>query len=117
MAQAHSTKGASSMVTPSAERAAVEQAAAAFAAELSRWRVERGLTKKHLAAEMGFDPSYVSHVEAGRHRPTEDFARRAEAALGSRGAIWRRFRQYEDLRLSANRTRNGLPGRGTVPAR
>ena len=34
---------------------------------------------------MGFDPSYVSHVEGRRHRPTEDFARRAEAVLGAGG--------------------------------
>ena len=48
----------------------VERAAEAFADELKEWRLSRGLTKKQLAAEMGFDPSYVSHVEARRHRPT-----------------------------------------------
>ena len=47
---------------------------------------------------MGFDPSYVSHVEARRHRPTEDFARRAEAVLAAGGAIWQRFQEYDDLR-------------------
>lgn len=83
----------------------------AFVAELARWRVERGLSKKQLAARMGFDPSYVSHVEAGRHRPTEDFARRAESVLQAGGAIWRRFREYDELR-AASRTRSGrLPGR------
>ena len=76
----------------------VEQAADPFAAELTRWRLERGLTKKQLAAQMGFDPSYVSHVEGRRHRPTEDFARRAEAVLGAGGAIWLRFQDYDDLR-------------------
>ncbi|WP_083980621.1 helix-turn-helix transcriptional regulator [Actinomadura chibensis] len=25
------------------------------------------MSKKKLAAAMGYDPSYVSHVEAGRH--------------------------------------------------
>ncbi len=69
-----------------------------FAAELTRWRLERGLSKKQLAAEMGFDPSYVSHVEGRRHRPTEDFARRAEAVLGAGGAMWQRFREYDELR-------------------
>jgi peptide deformylase len=78
----------------------IERAVDSFAAELARWRVERGLTKKQLAARMGFDPSYVSHVEGRRHRPTEDFARRAEAVLGAGGAIWRRYQQYDELRHS-----------------
>jgi peptide deformylase len=76
----------------------IERAADSFAAELSRRRVEQGMTKKQLAARMGFDPSYVSHVEGRRHRPTEDFARRAEAVLGAAGAIWQRFQEYDELR-------------------
>ena len=56
------------------------------------------MSKKQLAAEMGFDPSYVSHVEARRHRPTEDFARRAEAVLQAGGVIWQRFREYDEAR-------------------
>ncbi|ASW57206.1 peptide deformylase [Plantactinospora sp. KBS50] len=76
----------------------LERAADSFAAELSRRRVARGLSKKQLAARMGFDPSYVSHVEGRRHRPTEDFARRAEAVLGASGAIWQRFQEYDELR-------------------
>jgi len=47
---------------------------------------------------MGFDPSYVSHIEGRRHRPTEDFARRAEAVLGTAGALWQRFQDYEEAR-------------------
>jgi peptide deformylase len=78
----------------------IERAVDSFAAELAQWRVERGLTKKQLAARMGFDPSYVSHVEGRRHRPTEDFARRAEAVLGAGGAIWRRYQHYDELRHS-----------------
>src|SRR5262245_39364099 len=53
----------------------VQRASAEFVAEFARWRLERGLSKKQLAAEMGFDPSYLSHIEAHRHRPTEDFAK------------------------------------------
>src|SRR5947207_8629948 len=75
-----------------------DRAAEAFAAELARWRTERGLSKKQLANQMGFDPSYVSHVEGRRHRPTEDFAKRAEAVLQADGAIWARFTEYEELR-------------------
>ena len=76
----------------------VDRAAEAFAMELARWRTERGMSKKQLAAVMGFDPSYVSHVEARRHRPTEDFARRAETVLSANGSIWQCFQQYEEAR-------------------
>lgn len=89
----------------------INDAVAAFAAELTRWRVERGLSKKQLARLMGFDPSYVSHIEGQRHRPTEDFARRAERVLRSDNAIWRQFVRYDHLR-------RGSPGgavRGSGP--
>jgi peptide deformylase len=87
-----------------------QRASDAFVAELVRWRVDRGMSKKQLAAAMGFDPSYVSHVEARRHRPTEDFARRAEVVLQADGAIWQRFREYDDLRATS-RARPGSAGR------
>ena len=81
------------------EHATPEAAAAeAFSAELAHWREVRGLSKKRLAVHMGFDPSYISHVESGRHRPTEDFARRADAVLSSGQAIWRRWRAYDAAR-------------------
>jgi len=87
----------------------VDRAADAFADVLAQWRAERGLSKKQLAAEMGFDPSYVSHVEARRHRPTEDFARRAEQVLAAGGLIWQRFREFEDARhAAAGMGRSGL---------
>jgi transcriptional regulator with XRE-family HTH domain len=40
----------------------VEAAADAFSTALVQWRAQRRMTKKQLATEMGFDPSYVSHV-------------------------------------------------------
>lgn len=76
----------------------VDRALEAFAVELAQWRTGRGLSKKRLAAEMGFDPSYLSHVEGGRHRPTESFAERAEAVLRTGGAIWRSYLAYAQLR-------------------
>lgn len=87
----------------------VDLAVDAFAAALVQWRGERGLSKKQLAAEMGFDPSYVSHVEARRHRPTEDFARRAEAVLAANGDIWQRFREYDQVRHAAPPSRRPEP--------
>ncbi|WP_280387729.1 helix-turn-helix domain-containing protein [Nocardia wallacei] len=82
------------MNTPS-ETSTAEQAAEAFAAEVAYWREVRSLSKRALAAHMGFDPSYISHVEAGRHKPTEDFARKADTALNTGHAIWKRWRDYE----------------------
>jgi peptide deformylase len=63
-----------------------------FSAELARWRSLRGMSKKRLAAAMGFDASYLSHVEAGRMHASELFARKAEEALNAGGALasaWR----------------------------
>jgi peptide deformylase len=82
----------------------VERAADQFVTALAHWRVERGMSKKQLAARMGFDPSYVSHVEGRRHKPTEDFARRAEAVLGAGGVIWQRFQEYDELRHARSAT-------------
>src|SRR4051794_27686992 len=84
--------------TPVMTTSPVERAADHFVSALAQWRVERGMTKKQLAARMGFDPSYVSHVEGRRHKPTEDFARRAEAVLAAGGAIWQKFQEYDQLR-------------------
>jgi peptide deformylase len=92
----------------------VERAAEAFAAELKEWRLARGLTKKQLAAEMGFDPSYVSHVEARRHRPTEDFARRADTVLAAGGAILERFHDYDEARHGVRGPSGPRSGRDQV---
>jgi peptide deformylase len=64
-----------------------------FSSELTRWRERRGLSKKKLAAEMGFSASYLSHVEAGRMHASDLFARKAEEALSTGGeliAAWQR---------------------------
>lgn len=92
----------------------VERAADQFVLTLAQWRNERGMTKKQLAARMGFDPSYVSHVEGRRHKPTEDFARRAEAVLAAGGVIWQRFQEYDELRHA--RTANPAHRDPPVPA-
>jgi transcriptional regulator with XRE-family HTH domain len=97
------------------------RSAASFISVFNRWRAQRGLTKKQLAAQMGFDPSYLSHVEHGRHRPTADFARRAELVLRAGGTIWRAFEAYEDARAAEASGRRDLvpehwrpPGTGPV---
>jgi peptide deformylase len=82
-------------------QASADRAALAFADALRQLRVERGMSKKQLAKLMNFDPSYISHVEAGRHRPTEDVARRADVALSASGTLWQLFREYDDARTAA----------------
>jgi len=77
-----------------------------FGAELASWRQRRGLTKKALAATLGFDPSYISHIEAGRMTASEDFARRADAALSAAGELWQAWRRASPAR----------PGTPAVPA-
>lgn len=95
-------------VTPTTATEATE-AIEAFRRELTRRRTEAGLSKKALARRMSFDPSYVSHIESGRHRPTEDFARRADDVLGSGGRLWLLWREYD-------RARHGSAGNAVVPA-
>jgi transcriptional regulator with XRE-family HTH domain len=82
----------------------VEQAAADFAAEVAYWREVRGMAKKALAELMGFHPSYISHVESGRHKPTEDFARRADETLNAGKAIWRKWCDYETAKAREAKT-------------
>ncbi|MFQ6144374.1 helix-turn-helix domain-containing protein [Streptomyces seoulensis] len=94
------------------EEITVEQAAADFAAELAHWREVRGMSKRTLARTMGFDPSYVSHMESGRHKPTEKFARLADEVLNTGKAIWRRWCAYEQAQLretQAKRPSAALP--------
>jgi peptide deformylase len=92
-------------------QASADRAALVFAEAMRRLRVDRGMSKKQLAKLMNFDPSYISHVEAGRHRPTEDIARRADVALGAAGSIWQLFREYDDARTAAGTTRPRTVGR------
>ncbi len=62
-----------------------------FARELTTWRRARGLSQKRLAERIGFDPSYVSHIESARYPPSEAFAARVDHALAAGGALRRRF--------------------------
>ncbi|WP_369383275.1 helix-turn-helix domain-containing protein [Streptomyces sp. cg36] len=80
----------------------VEQAIEYFAAEVAYWREVRGLAKNALAAAMGYTPSYVSHMEAGRTKPSEDFARRADETLKAGKAIWKRWCEYETAKARAH---------------
>ncbi|WP_037603825.1 helix-turn-helix domain-containing protein [Streptacidiphilus rugosus] len=87
----------------------VEQAHEDFAAEVSYWREVRGDSKRGLALKMGFDPSYVSHIESGRHKPTEEFARQADKHLQAGNAIWQRYLAYETARRTGGGTAQPVP--------
>lgn len=93
------------------EAPSVEQAVEAFAAEVAYWRDVRGKSQRKLADAMGFAPSYVSHIESGRHRPTEGFARRADEVLNAGKAIWRRWQEYD----AARRLHGSPPAREPRP--
>jgi transcriptional regulator with XRE-family HTH domain len=54
-----------------------------FAHELRRLRKAAGLTQPALARRMGFVREYVTLAESGRKLPSEEFARRAAAALNA----------------------------------
>ncbi|GAA4231259.1 hypothetical protein GCM10022254_27950 [Actinomadura meridiana] len=73
-------------------RTASAQGTPPFGEVLTRWREHRAMSKKKLAAAMGFDPSYVSHVEAGRHPASEDFVRKADSVLSADGSLWQTWR-------------------------
>ncbi|GLZ04845.1 hypothetical protein Acsp03_23110 [Actinomadura sp. NBRC 104412] len=61
---------------------------ASFGDALALWRTRRRMSKRALAQAMGFDPSYVSHIESGRHHASADFARKAEQVLSAGGDLW-----------------------------
>lgn len=59
-----------------------------FGVVLAGWRERRRMSKRAFAVAMGFDPSYVSHIEAGRHQANEHFVRKAETVLNTNGSLW-----------------------------
>ncbi|MFD8513410.1 tetratricopeptide repeat protein [Streptomyces antimycoticus] len=81
----------------------VRQRAAAFAAELIRLRADRGLSQLALARRMGYDKSYVSHVERCTQAPTQPFARQADQVLGSGEALSRLWHTYHTAHAAKRR--------------
>jgi transcriptional regulator with XRE-family HTH domain len=74
-----------------------------FAVELERWRDVRGFSRAALAKATGYDRSYVSKVLSGAERPSEAFARNAEAALRAGDARRTAFRDFEAHRPAKTR--------------
>ncbi|MFE2149100.1 helix-turn-helix domain-containing protein [Streptomyces lavendulae] len=86
-----------------------QDAAAEFAAEVAFWRKKRRVSQKKLAADMGFDPSYISKVEGGHSRPTADFAQRADSRLQAGGAIIAKWQVYDATREEPGPLRASAP--------
>jgi transcriptional regulator with XRE-family HTH domain len=93
-------------------RLAVDEIAAAYARELTGWRERRLLSKRGLAEAMGYDRSYVSHVEACNQAPSDEFTRKAERVLDCDGALWCRWEAYA---IARRRQRRALATRQVVP--
>jgi peptide deformylase len=82
----------------------------AFVSELGHWRDVAGLSRKALSERLGYDPSYVGKIESGNARPTADFTRRADQFLKAGGALWRRWKEYEQAgRRSPQSEAESLP--------
>lgn len=58
-----------------------------FARQVTAWREKRKWSKAQLATRMGFDPSYVSHVENGTKPPTLAFAEKCDEVLDLPGTF------------------------------
>ncbi|MEU7906853.1 helix-turn-helix transcriptional regulator [Actinoplanes sp. NPDC049118] len=83
-----------------------EEIATPFATTLARLREAQHLNKKELARLIDFDPSYVSHMENGRHRPTYEFAARADAVLRADGEL---IAAFDEFCASSNRHSRAVP--------
>jgi transcriptional regulator with XRE-family HTH domain len=78
-----------------------------FIAELKRWRDVRGLSQRALAAQMNYNPSYITKIETGSQPPTHDFANTADEVLRAGGALFRAWREYDGRRKDATRSTSG----------
>jgi transcriptional regulator with XRE-family HTH domain len=75
------------------ERAAL--ARTTFIAEVRARQDAARLSTKQLASMMHVDASYPSHVFGGRHRPTREFAARADQVLRADGKLLGLYEAYE----------------------
>ena len=57
--------------------------------ELRRYRESAGLTQRQLGDIVNYTGSMVGQIETARKLPTHDFSQRADAALGTDGALTR----------------------------
>lgn len=75
-----------------------------FALELRRWRDVRGLSRRALAAKLGYSRPYVSKIESGTEKPSREFAACAESTLQAGGALRAAFAEFSATRPTTVRT-------------
>ncbi|MEV0027885.1 peptide deformylase [Nocardia sp. NPDC050793] len=75
-----------------------------FALELRRWRDVRGLSRRALAAKLGYSRPYVSKIESGTEKPSREFAACAESTLQAGGALRAAFAEFNATRTTTTRT-------------
>lgn len=67
----------------------------AFARQVTAHREKRGWSKAQLASRMGFDASYISHVENGGKPPTMAFTSRCDDVFGLPGTFAELYKAAE----------------------
>lgn len=86
---------ASDVAAPDSRRTA---GAISFGNQLRQCRQRRSWSQRELGAATFFSREYVARIERGERRPTADFVKRAEAALGTTGQLQRAFAPVEQAR-------------------
>ncbi|MFE2184542.1 tetratricopeptide repeat protein [Streptomyces sp. NPDC059455] len=87
----------------------LRQAAEAFAAELIRLRTAAKLSQLALAQRLGYDKTYVTHLERCTQAPTQPVARQADEFFGSGEALTRLWRAYHTARTASRREQSQRP--------
>ncbi|MGV9855681.1 ATP-binding protein [Streptomyces sp. NPDC003442] len=93
----------------------VRQAAEAFAAELIRLRTAAKLSQLALAQRLGYDKTYVTHLERCTQAPTKPVARQADQFFGSGEALTRLWRAYHTARTASRRQQPQRPTHQAPP--
>jgi transcriptional regulator with XRE-family HTH domain len=81
-----------------------------FGTELRRRRMAAGISLRDLAARIHYSPGYLSNVETARKHPSEDLARRCDAALDAGGALRALAADQPPTGVAADRPGEMWPG-------
>jgi len=73
--------------------------------QISKWRLEAGLTQEQLALRMGTKQSVISRVEAGRSVPSIPFLERCAMATGQKELLLRFGGVSQDVTSEERRKR------------
>jgi Predicted transcriptional regulators len=92
-----------------------------FGSELRHYRTKAGLTLEQLGEKINYSTSQIGAIETGKRPPTREFARLADQALGTDGALTRLwpltrkspfpawFHRWVDIEETAHTLRNWEP--------